>query len=98
MLGLLSPVGNPVCGTLGLGLALSSLLGGSLPIDSAELLPYLGPIFLTCGYIPIVESPQICALDQQVKDAIAAQAALPSSNPWTDWHRPRPGAGRHQHG
>jgi hypothetical protein len=79
VLGLLSPVGNPVCGTLGLGLALSSLLSGSapLPIDTAELLPYLGPIFLTCGYIPIVEAPNICELDNQVKAAVSAQLPLP---------------------
>jgi hypothetical protein len=81
VLGLLSPVGSPTCGLLGLGLALSSLLSGSVPVeppfDTSELLPYLGPVFLACGYIPIDGAPTICALDEQLKAAVAGQAPLP---------------------
>jgi hypothetical protein len=81
VLGLLSPVGNPVCGTLGLGLALSALLSGTVPVplpfETSELLPYLGPIFLACGYVPIDSEPTICALDEQLKAAVSGQLPLP---------------------
>lgn len=64
LVGVAGPAAAPVCGLVGL---LPGLLGqeaASLPVDPRPFVPYLAPLLIACGSIPVPTATHTCALDK----------------------------------